>query len=101
MDHTQERMVEVYTARDSFEGHFLKDLLAGHDVDARVVDENSAYAGVGGIERPKLWVFEKDHDIARRLLTEYEAGRTEPTPKFDEGDDITPNFDAADETTEE
>jgi len=70
-----ERMVEVYLARDSFEAHFLKDLLGRSGVEAQVVGENTPYAGVGGIERPRVWVFETDHDRARELLKEYEAGR--------------------------
>ena len=33
MDHVTERMVKVYEARDSIEGHFLKDLLTGHGIE--------------------------------------------------------------------
>ena len=100
MDHVTERMVKVYVARDSIEGHFLKDLLAGHGIEAQVVDENSAYVGLGGIERPKLWVFEKDQDAARQLLMDYEATRKESSSGPDEGDDVAPELDVGDESTE-
>ncbi|QDT57392.1 hypothetical protein Pan44_54610 [Caulifigura coniformis] len=98
MDHATERMIEAYVARDSFEGHFLKDLLSGQGIEAHVTDENSVYAGVGGIERPKVWVFEKDQEAARRLLEEYEATRAQSAAQPDEADDIAPEFDARDET---
>lgn len=75
MDHGMERMVEVYLARDVLEAHFLKDLLGGHAIQAQVIGENSSYAGVMGIERPRLWVFEQDKDRARSVLKEYEANR--------------------------
>jgi hypothetical protein len=87
MDHGTERMVKVYVARDSFEGYFLKDLLASHGIESQVVDENSVYAGVGGIERPKLWVFEKDEEAARDLIIRYETIRKETSPDSEAGDD--------------
>jgi hypothetical protein len=37
------------------------------------------YAGVGGIERPKLWVFEKDEETARDLIARYETIKKETT----------------------
>jgi len=90
MDNVTERMVEVYVARDSIEGHFLKDLLAGHSIEAQLTDENSVYAGVGGIESPKLWVFEKDQEVARRLLEEYEATRAQSEDQPGQIDDAPP-----------
>lgn len=93
MDHVTDRMVKIYVARDAIEGHFLKDLLSGHGIEAQVTDENSAYAGVGGIERPKVWVFEKDQEAARSLLDEYEVTRAQSMSDPDEDDDITPTFD--------
>ena len=62
-------------ARDALEAHFLKDLLGGHEIDAHVIGENSSYAGVMGIERPALWVFEQDKGRARAVLVDYEANR--------------------------
>jgi len=99
MDHATERMIEAYVARDSFEGHFLKDLLSDNGIEAQVTDENSAYAGVGGLASPKVWVFEKDQDAARQLLEEYEATRAQSALQPDQSDDVTPGFDADDEIT--
>jgi hypothetical protein len=93
MDHGNERMVRVYVARDSFEGFFLKDLLASHGIESRVVDENSVYAGVGGIERPKLWVFEKDEETSRELIARYETIKKETTQDSEaDDDDVTPDW---------
>jgi len=79
-----ERMVEVYIARDQFEAHFLKDLLTRAGIDAQVVGENSVYAGVVGVERPRVWVFEQDLDHARELLTDYETTRSQSSPPGDD-----------------
>ena len=88
-----ERMVKVYEARDSFEGYFLKDLLASHGIEAQVVDENSGFAGVSGIEQPKVWVFEKDEQTARDLITRYETIKKETTQDSEVDDtDITPDW---------
>jgi len=87
MDPGTERMVKVYVARDSFEAYFLKDLLASHGIESQVVDENSVYAGVGGIERPKLWVFEKDEETARELIARYETIKKETTQDSEADDD--------------
>ena len=99
MSDVTERMVKVYVARDSFEGHFLKDLLSGQGIDAQVVDENSVYAGVGGIERPKVWVFEKDEAAARQILAEYEETRARAAQEPDESeeDHVAPEFEAGDQ----
>jgi hypothetical protein len=70
-----ERLVEVYCAGDILEAHLLKDLLGSHGIEAQVVGENSTYAGVIGVERPQVWVFEQDKDRAREVLMDYEAGR--------------------------
>jgi hypothetical protein len=75
MDHSQERMVEAYAARDQIEAHLLRELLASHDIEARVVGENTLYAGVIGVEQPRVWVFEQDQAAARRLLEQYEEDR--------------------------
>jgi hypothetical protein len=85
-----DRMVKVYNARDSFEGYFIKDLLASHGVEAQVVDENSGFAGVSGIEQPRVWVFEKDEEAARDLITRYETIKKESTPDSEADDDPTP-----------
>jgi hypothetical protein len=93
MDPGTERMVKVYVARDSFEGYFLKDLLASHGIESQVVDENSIYAGVGGIERPKVWVFENDEETARELIARYETIKKETareTTQDSEADDDDP-----------
>ena len=87
MDHSEDRMVKVYLARDAFEAHFVKDLLTSHGIESQVVDENSVYAGVGGIERPKVWVFEKDEDAARDLIERYETIKKESTPDSEADDD--------------
>jgi hypothetical protein len=93
MDHETERMVKVYVARDAFEAHFLKDLLNANGLESQVTDENSVYAGVGGIERPKLWVLEKDQDTARDLIERYETIKKESPPDSEADDnDITPDW---------
>ena len=34
MDHSEDRMVKVYLARNAFEAHFVKDLLTSHGIDS-------------------------------------------------------------------
>lgn len=93
MGFSMERMVKVYSARDSFEGHFLKDLLESHGIEAQVVDENTGFAGVGGIEQPRVWVFEKDEQTARELIGRYEAIKKETTQDSEvDDDDVTPDW---------
>jgi hypothetical protein len=69
-------LVDVYSAADSLQAYFLSDLLAGEGIEAFVVGDHSAYAGVNAIDPPRIRVLEHDKERAREILVAWDAART-------------------------
>ena len=73
MDETDAELVEVYSAADIAEAHFLQSMLENAGIKARVVgDTLSGMVPVGEENAPRVWVFQPDEAVARELLAEYE-----------------------------
>jgi hypothetical protein len=76
---TDDHIVEVYAAADSFEAERLREHLADAGIQTTIVgDEINHVAGsmpYGGIASPRLWVHERDKDAAAELIEEWLANK--------------------------
>lgn len=73
----RQQIVDVYTAENGVEAHFLRGLLAGQEIDAHVV-EDTLQSSLPMVAAPHLWVHQADADRAREILKEWEQGRCIP-----------------------
>ena len=77
---TNDTPVEVYSAMNLVEAHFVRDLLIDAGVEAIVVGE-SLGAAVGDIPSfvasPRIWVPASQINKARQLIDEYQRRRLE------------------------
>jgi Putative prokaryotic signal transducing protein len=73
-------IVEIYTAADEREAHFLSNLLADAGIEARVVGDtiSSLQFPPGEKTAPSIWVKHADEVESRRLITEWETIRARP-----------------------
>lgn len=84
MDETDAELVEVYSAADIAEAHFLQSMLEDAGIKARVVgDTLSGMIPPGEETAPRVWVFQPDEAVAKELLAEYERVHRRPHPDDD------------------
>lgn len=84
MDETEAELIEVYSAADIAEAHFLQSMLEDAGIKARVVgDTLSGLPPLGEMIAPRVWVFQPDEACARELLAEYERVHRRPHPDDD------------------
>lgn len=76
---------KVYTASDPVNAEIVKDYLAGHGIEAEVRD-HFLWGGMGDLPAnvyPTVWVqHSEQHANARKLLADFEAGRTRSGPDW-------------------
>lgn len=86
MDENDAELVEVYSAADIAEAHFLQSMLEDAGIKARVVgDTLSGLPPLGEVVAPRVWVFQSDEAVAKELLVEFE--RVHRRPHLDAEDD--------------
>jgi hypothetical protein len=87
MHETEEDIVEVYSAADIAEAHFLRGMLEEAGIQARVVGDEliTSVGSLGAQVAPRVWVHRADAPRAKELLKEYEQVHRRPHP-----DDDTP-----------
>jgi rubrerythrin len=76
-------IVDVYAAADLGQAHFLQEMLANAEIEARVVgDSISTGLGYPPVDKfaPRLWVRRADEARARELLAEFEKIHARPHP---------------------
>ena len=75
---------ELYSAADTQEAYFLKNLLADAGIESRIT-EDSLLNAVGDLPAsaiaPRIWVRAKDFEKARTVVVGYEARREVVTTK--------------------
>ena len=81
-----DEIVEVYSVGDLGQAYFLRDLLADHGIEARVVGDRIT-TGLGfppvGESAPCIWVHRRDELPARQFLAEWEKNNAKPHPDED------------------
>lgn len=84
MDENNAELVEVYSASDIAEAHFVQSLLENAGIKARVVgDALSGLPPLGEQVAPRVWVFQSDEAVAKELIAEYELVHRRPHPEDD------------------
>ena len=75
-------IVQVYSAADLSQAHFLRNMLADAGIEARVVGEIASTLGLpaGDEAAPCVWVHRRDEEVALRLLAEWEYTHARPHP---------------------
>jgi hypothetical protein len=71
------KIVEIYSAANSFEAYAMANALKAAGIKARVVGDALAMAaggmGFGVPSAPKVWVLKEDEARARELLVQWKA----------------------------
>jgi hypothetical protein len=80
MSENEEDIVEVYSAANVTEAHFLRDLLTEQGIEAQVVGESLPSLPPGQESAPRLWVHRRDEQRAQAMLEEYERRQQAPHP---------------------
>lgn len=76
-----DEVVDVYTAANGPQAHFLKGLLADAGIEARVVGDALQAAGYNTVTPPHLWVRANRAEAAREVLQAWEFHSHEPHPE--------------------
>ena len=78
----ESEIVQVYSAADLSQAHFLRNMLADAGIEARVVGERTSTLGlpVGEEAAPCVWVHHRDEQAARQLLVDWERTQAKPHP---------------------
>ena len=79
----EDEIVQVYSAADASQAHFLCNMLADAGIEARIVGEVASTLGIpaGDEAAPCLWVHRRDEKTARQLLTKWEHIHAKPHPE--------------------
>ena len=77
---SEPQVVDVYTAANGPQAHFLKGLLADAGIDARVVGDALLAAGYIEVTPPHLWVRADQAEAARGMLRTWDSRSHEPPP---------------------
>lgn len=81
MNPAEDDIVEVYSAADLAEAHFLRDMLGDAGIEASVVgDTLTNMIPLGEETAPRVWVHRRDEDRARAALAGYERKHRAPHP---------------------
>lgn len=78
-----DEIVEVYSAQDLGQAHFLRDMLADQGIEARVVAETGLGLPPLGESAPCVWVHRADEARARELLADWEKSHARLRPGED------------------
>ena len=68
-----DEVVDVYTAANGPQAHFLKGLLEDAGIEARVVGDALQAAGYNTVTPPHLWVRADQAEAARQILQTWDS----------------------------
>lgn len=78
-----DEIVQIYSAADAGQAHFLSNMLADAGIESRVVGEVASNLGIPAGEEaaPCVWVHHRDEEAARQILVQWEQTHAKSHPE--------------------